>query len=65
MTIKLKVPSMVCDACATTVTKAIATQEPEAKVNIDLSSKQVTVETSASEASIRQAIVAAGHTVES
>jgi copper chaperone len=65
MTINLKVPSIVCDACATAVTKAIVTQEPEAKVDINISTKEVTVETSASEASIRQAIVAAGHTVES
>ena len=65
MTINLKVPSMVCDACVTAVTKAIATQEPEAKIEIDLDNKQVTVETAASEESIKQAIIAAGHTVES
>lgn len=64
MTIKLKVPSMVCDGCVDTVKEAIATHEPEAKVNIDLDSKQVEVDTGASEASIRQIITAAGHTVE-
>ncbi|NEQ34470.1 MAG: copper chaperone, partial [Leptolyngbya sp. SIO4C5] len=35
----------------------------KAKVNIDLTSKEVMAETEASEASIRQAIQATGHTV--
>lgn len=64
MTLKLKVPSMVCEGCVTTITEAITTHEPEAKVDINLDTKEVTVETAASEASIRQAIVAVGHTVE-
>lgn len=65
MTIKLKVPSMVCDGCVSTITQAIATHEPEAQVDIDLDTKEVAVETTASESSIRQIIVAVGHTVES
>jgi copper chaperone len=64
MAITLKVPTMVCDGCVETVSKAIATHEPQAKVNIDLDTKQVTVETEASETSIRQIIVATGHEVE-
>lgn len=63
MTINLKVPSMVCDGCVSTVKEAILTHEPEAKVNIDLDTKQVNVDTMASEASIRQAITAVGHEV--
>ena len=64
MTIDLKVPSMVCDGCVSTVKEAILTHEPKATVDIDLDSKQVKVDTEASEASIKQIIVAAGHTVE-
>jgi len=64
MTINFKVPSMVCDGCVDTVKEAIATHEPEAKVNINLDTKQVAVDTKASEDSIRQIITAAGHTVE-
>lgn len=64
MTINLKVPSMVCDGCVTTVKDAILTHEPEAKVEIDLDTKQVQVDTEASEASIKQVITAVGHTVE-
>ena len=55
---------MVCDGCVETVTKAINTHEPKAKVNIDLDSKKVTVDTEASEESIKQIITAVGHTVE-
>lgn len=64
MKIELKVPSMVCEGCVTTVKNAIATHEPNAKVDIDLDSKQVMVDTEASEASIKQIITAVGHTVE-
>lgn len=64
MTINLQVPSMVCDGCVTVIKDAITTHEPNAKVEINLDTKQVTVETAASESSIRQVITAAGHTVE-
>ncbi|MEM7758165.1 MAG: heavy-metal-associated domain-containing protein [Cyanobacteria bacterium P01_A01_bin.40] len=64
MSINLQVPSMVCDGCVTVVKEAIITAEPNAKVEINLDTKQVTVDSQASEASIRQVITAAGHTVE-
>ena len=63
MTINLQVPSMVCDGCVSTVKEAITTHEPKAKVDIDLETKKVTVETEASKDSIKQIITAAGHTV--
>ena len=63
MTMNLKVPSMVCDGCVTTIKEAITTHEPEAKVEIDLDSKLVKVDTEASEESIKQVITAVGHTV--
>jgi copper chaperone len=65
MTITLKVPSIACDACANTITKAIANRQPTAKVSIDVAAKIVTVETDAPRNEIEQAITAAGHTVES
>lgn len=55
---------MVCDGCVTSVKDAITTHEPNAKVEIDLETKQVSVDTEASEASIKQVITAIGHTVE-
>jgi copper chaperone len=64
MAIQLKVPSIVCDGCATTIKEAIKTHEPEADVKVDVQKKMVSVETGASEESVKQIIVAAGHTVE-
>lgn len=64
MALKLKVPNIVCDGCAETITESIATMEPDAKVDVDVAAKTVTVEAAASEETIKQAIVAAGYTVE-
>jgi copper chaperone len=64
MALKLKVPSIVCDGCAETITETITTMEPDAKVEVDVKAKTVTVEATASEETIKQAIVATGHTVE-
>ena len=64
MTLNFKVPSMVCDGCVSTVESAIITHEPEAKVDINLATKEVKVDTEASKESISQIITAAGHTVE-
>lgn len=64
MTMQLKVPSISCDGCADTITKAIKTHESGADVQVNVEKKMVTVETKASEESIKQIITAAGHTVE-
>lgn len=65
MTIQLKVSSIVCDVCANSVTKAIQSVDNDATVNIDLNTKMVMVEGTASESSLRAAIAKAGHTTES
>ena len=59
-----KVPSIACDGCAKTITEEILTHESDAKVNVDVKAKTVSVETEASEESIKQMIVATGHTLE-
>ena len=64
MTIQLKVPSIVCDGCADTITKAITELDSGAKVNVNVETKEVSTETSASESAVREAITAKGHTVE-
>ncbi|MGV2828818.1 heavy-metal-associated domain-containing protein [Myxosarcina sp. GI1(2024)] len=61
MTIQLKVPNMACDACGKTITEAIHSVDPNASVEADPKSKQVTVETQVSESSVREAIAAAGY----
>ena len=62
--ISLKVPSIACDVCAQTITKAIKNSEPQATISVDVANKVVSVETEASVESIKKAITEAGHTVE-
>jgi copper chaperone len=64
MALQLKVPSIVCSGCAEILTKAVQSLDREAKVEVDLEAKTVTIEGKPSEESIKQAIVATGHTVE-
>ena len=63
MALQFKVPSIVCDGCAETVTKAIQSLDADAKVDINVETKDVSAETTASEEAIREAIAAKGHTV--
>lgn len=60
-TLKLKVPGMACDACGQTITDAIQAIDSQASVQTDTKTKQVIVESEASELSIREAIAAAGY----
>jgi copper chaperone len=64
ITIEFKVPNMACSACATTITDAIVAIDPTAKVEADPKTKQVKIETQQPEATVKQAIAAAGYTVE-
>ena len=61
MTIQFKVPDMACDACAKTITQAILALDSQATIKADSQTKQVTVETQASESSVKEAIAAAGY----
>ena len=61
MTIQFKVPDMACDACAQTITQVILDLDSQALVKADSQTKQVTVETQASESSVKEAIAAAGY----
>ncbi|MGL5033381.1 MAG: heavy-metal-associated domain-containing protein [Microcystaceae cyanobacterium] len=63
MTISLTVSSIACDGCAEAVTKAICLQDPNAQVTVDVPTKFVTIETTASETEIRDAIAKAGHQI--
>ncbi|MBD2771986.1 heavy-metal-associated domain-containing protein [Iningainema tapete] len=64
MALKLNVPNIACDGCAEKITDSIHVVEPDAKVDVDVQAKTVTVEAQASEESIKQAIVAAGYHIE-
>ncbi|PSN12264.1 copper chaperone [filamentous cyanobacterium CCT1] len=63
MALHLKVPSMVCDGCVETVTEAIKALDADAKVDINLETKDVNADTTASESAVREAITAEGYTV--
>lgn len=61
MALKLSVPTLDNAKAAETIKELILTAEPDAKVNVDLESKTVTVEGKASEETFKQLIEAAGH----
>jgi copper chaperone len=64
MSIQIKVPSIACEGCAETIVHEIKAHEPEAIVKVDLSSKTVTIDTHIPAESVKQMIIAAGHTPE-
>lgn len=64
MALKLSVPNIACNECGETITEAIKVHEPNAKIDVDIEGKTVTVESAASEETIKQAITAAGYTIE-
>ncbi len=64
MTVEIKVTSMVCQACANTVTKAIKSLDAEADIKINLETKIVNINGTPSETEIKEAITVVGHTVD-
>ncbi len=64
MSVQLKVPSIVCEGCAETITKTLKNLDPESKVAVDLSAKTVIIESNTREDLIKQAITDIGHKVE-
>jgi len=63
MKLELTVPTMVCGACAETITKAIRHVDAEATVEADTETKLVVVNTTAAEAAVKSAVEQAGHEV--
>ena len=65
MTVKLKVPTIVCDGCVDKITEAINKEYANSSVSVDKETKIVTVEgTEATSESITELISSIGHTVE-
>jgi copper chaperone len=54
---------MSCDGCANSVTKAIQATQPEATVEVNLETKEITVEGADDNDLIRQAVETAGFEV--
>lgn len=63
MSLQFTVPNMACSACSETITTAIKAIDPSAQVTADPKTKKVSVETQASETSIKTAVTEAGYTV--
>lgn len=55
------VPKMSCGGCLNNITKAIKTIDQKAKVDADIPSKTVRIETTTSEAEIIKAMTDAGY----
>ena len=60
-----RVPDMHCDGCVRSVTGAVRDLDEKATVQADLQTRQVQVETTASDQAVAEAIQEAGFTVES
>jgi copper chaperone len=61
--LNLKVSGMTCGGCINAVTRAIQSQDPQAKVQADLASQTVNLETSLSPEQASQLITDAGFPV--
>ncbi len=59
----LKVSGMTCGGCINAVTRAIQAQDPQAKVQADLATQTVSLETSLSPAKASELITDAGFPV--
>jgi copper chaperone len=64
MAVKLRVPDIACESCAKTIKESIHTIAKDASVDVDVKTKTVIVESTASIESIKQAIISAGYTIE-
>lgn len=63
MALQLKVPTLNSSDAARDLKETILTSEPNAKVDVNLDQKTVTIETGASEETVKQIVIAAGHEI--
>ncbi len=59
--IKLNVPNISCNHCANAISKAIASFDPAAKIDIDVQKKTVSVDTEKNLDSLRETLEEAGY----
>lgn len=58
---ELRIENMTCGGCAKSVTKAIQSVDPNAKIETDPAARTVKIETSASSAVLQQVLEEAGY----
>jgi copper chaperone len=63
MNITFKVPTIACEVCAKTITKAIQNLDHNAEVKVDVAEKIVTVTTEKTADNVKEAIIDAGHEI--
>ncbi len=56
-----RIPNLSCEHCVRAVTQAILEMDPQAKVQADIASRQVQVDTSASAQAVAAALTAADY----
>ena len=61
--LSLKVSGMTCGGCINAVTRAVQSQDPAAKVQADLTTQTITLETTLSQAQASKLITEAGFPV--
>lgn len=59
--IELNLPDMTCGHCASTVAKTVALVDPTAKVEVDLNSKQVKIQSTEGRQDFAEALAEAGY----
>lgn len=59
--IEFNVPDMSCGHCASAITKAVKQLDPQAKVEVDLSSHTVKVESAEDRQSLAESLTEAGY----
>lgn len=59
--LEFKLPDMSCGHCAATVTKTAKLVDPEAKVDVDLGTKKVKIESGEEREQFAQALTEAGY----
>ena len=59
--IEFSIPAISCGHCARAVTQAVHEVDPQAEVRVDVSAKQVQVQTQATRSAVAAALTEAGY----
>lgn len=62
--LRFHVPNMTCGGCAKSVTKALSSVDPKARIETDPSTREVRIESSADEQALLAALEEAGYPAE-
>ncbi|BAQ66085.1 heavy metal transporter [Geminocystis sp. NIES-3709] len=59
----ITVPSIACEVCANTIAKAIKNCDPDAIVNVDVTTKVVEIDTQKTLDEMKKVIIEVGHSI--